>query len=244
MSEPEKGKVVSLSGQPIYHHDEPAPFAPPQGEEFIEEISEHIERHLGAISTVFHEVISDTVHIDVHIVPPNQDFAGVRLITSGMSDLPMAVPEGLEGLRFAELMLTLPADWKLDQESFEDETWYWPVRLLKTLARLPHKHDTWLGFGHTVPNGDPEEPYAPGVPFTGAIILPPVTTPPEFSHLSIPDAKDIQFYSVVPLYPEEMALKLRKGSDELLDRFDRHGVNDAISLSRKNVAKKRIWPFG
>jgi hypothetical protein len=244
MSTEGKAEVVSLSGQPIYHHGEPAPFTVPQGEECIAEISDHIEQHLGPVSTVFHEIVSDTVHIDVHIVPPTDSFSAIRLITSGMSDLRMTVPEGSGCPEFAELMVTLPAHWKLDQASFEDESWYWPIRLLKSLARLPHKHATWLGFGHTVPNGDPAEPYAPRTPFTGAIVLPPVTTPPDFSQLSIPGVKDIQFYSLVPLFQEEMDLKLRQGADELLARFDRHGVNDYIDLKRKNVAKRRMWPFG
>src|SRR5690606_33353617 len=121
-------------------------------EEFIEEISNHIERYLGPVSSVFHELVSDTIHIDVHMVLPNEGCEDVRLVTSGMSDLPMSVPEDAGCPGFAELMVTLPAGWKLDQASFQDENWYWPVRLLKSLARLPHKHATWLGFGHTVPN--------------------------------------------------------------------------------------------
>ena len=32
----------------------------------------------------------------------------------------------------------------------KDEKWYWPIRLLKSLARLPIASDTWLGFGHTM----------------------------------------------------------------------------------------------
>ena len=32
----------------------------------------------------------------------------------------------------------------------KDEKWYWPIRLLKSLARLPIASDTWLGFGHTL----------------------------------------------------------------------------------------------
>lgn len=244
MSDLKEKSIVSLSGQSIYHHDEPAPFEAPRGEEFIEEISNHIEQHLGPIDTVFHELVSDTVHIDVHIVLPNETCDEIRLVTSGMSDLPMSVPEGSGRPKFAELMVTLPPHWKLDQESFKDEDWYWPVRLLKSLARLPHKHGTWLGFGHTVPNGNPAEPYAANTSFTGAIVLPPVTATSEFSQLTIPGIKDVQFYAVVPLYAEEMELKLRKGTDELLERFDRNGVDDKIRLDRQNVARRKIWPFG
>ena len=29
----------------------------------------------------------------------------------------------------------------------KDEKWYWPIRLLKSLARLPINCDSWLGHG-------------------------------------------------------------------------------------------------
>ena len=238
-----ESKVVSLAGQPIYQHGAPAEWQPVQGEECIQQISDHIEKHLGKIETVFHEIFSDTVHIDVHWVKPTDEFPFNRLVTSGMSDLPMATPSKSSAPRYAELMITLPADWKLDQDSFQDEAWYWPVRLLKTLARLPHKHATWLGFGHTVPNGDPAEPYAPNTKLNGAIVLPSITVPEEFHRLPISDDKAITFFSVVPLFEGEMNLKLRKGVDELLDLFDKKNVNDIVDLKRADVTKKFFGLF-
>jgi hypothetical protein len=233
--------VVSLSGHPIYHHSEPLPWSAPQGEEFIQQISEHIEKHLGPVASVFHEIVSDTVHIDVHFVKPTPDFPYIRLVTSGMSDLPMTMPEGVSASPYAELMITLPADWKTDQESFNDEAWYWPVRLLKQLARLPHKHQTWLGFGHTVPNGDPAEPYAPNTALCGAIVLPSITVSSEFHTLEIPGVKTISFHSVVPLHAREMELKLRLGTDKLLDRFDKKGFNDIVDVNRADATAKKFW---
>lgn len=240
----EKGSnVVSLSGDPIYRHGPETEWQVPQGEMCLEQISEHIERHIGEVETVFHEIASDTVHIDVHFVKPSPAQPFNRLVTSGMSDLPMTVPEQAGAPRFAELMLTLPAYWQLDQESFESEQWYWPIRLLKLLARLPHKHATWLGFGHTVPNGDPAEAYAPNTKLCGAIILPPVSVPEDFGALQIDATKTITFYSVVPLYQEELQLKLRSGSGKLLELFDSKGVNDLIDPGRANVARKRFGFF-
>ncbi|MFC4310110.1 suppressor of fused domain protein [Steroidobacter flavus] len=242
-SNKEKPAVVSLSGSPIFHHAEATPFEAPRGEECIEQISDHIEAHLGKVERVFHEIISDTVHIDVHLVKPSEGFPFARLVTSGMSDLPMTIPEGVEAPRFVELLMTLPGNWRLDQDSFADEVWYWPVRLLKRLARLPHKYNTWLGFGHTVPNGDPAEPYASSTRLCGAMILLSMTVPDDFHRLRIDANKEITFFSVVPLYDEEMNLKLRAGSDELLDKFDRMRVTDVVDLSRRNVAKKRFGIF-
>ena len=73
MSDPEATKsaeVVSLSGSPIYRHGQPSGWEAPAGEEFLEDISAHIEAHLGLVKSVFHEIISDAVHIDVHFIRP------------------------------------------------------------------------------------------------------------------------------------------------------------------------------
>jgi hypothetical protein len=107
--------------------------------------------------------------------------------------------------RFVELMVTLPGMWHLDQDSFKDEAWYWPIRLRKELARFPHKYSTWLGFAHTVPNGDPAEPYAPGTKFCGAIILPSVTVPDGFHRLRIDD--DDQVSDIIDLDRRNVARK-------------------------------------
>lgn len=66
----------------------------------------------------------------------------------------MNVPDELAEYKLerAELAIALPPDWKLDEESMTDERWYWPVRLLKVLARLPITSNTWLGWGHTMDN--------------------------------------------------------------------------------------------
>ncbi|MBS0368122.1 MAG: suppressor of fused domain protein [Proteobacteria bacterium] len=235
--------AVSRGGSLLLRHGEEDSWKVPLGEECIEEISNHIEAHLGPVETVFHEIASDTVHVDVHFVKPTEHFPFARLVTSGMSDLPMPVPEGADVPRYTELLVTLPKSWRLDQASFKDESWYWPVRLIKTLARFPHKHATWLGWGHTIPNGDPPAPYAPGTSLCGAIILPSITVPDGFHELQIDKDKKITFYSVLPLYEEEMQLKLNAGSGRLLDRLDRVGINDIIDPKRRNVAKRRFGFF-
>lgn len=237
---PMNDNLKSLSGAPIYRHTEQTPWSPPQGEEFIEQISQHIESCIGPVESVLHEVISDTVHIDVHIAKPSQQNPWVRLITSGMSDLPMQIPEGAPVARFKELMISLPPTWRLDKDSPNDERWYWPIRLLKYLARMPHKYKTWLGTGHTIPNGDPSSPYAANTKLCGAIILPSVTTSAAFRNLKISGVKEIEFSSVVPLYEAEMNLKLRSGVDELLKRLSRHNLSDVVDPNRVDSTTKRF----
>ena len=66
----------------------------------------------------------------------------------GMGAHRMNVPEELAEYKLerAELAIALPGNWKLKHEDLKNERWYWPIRLLKTLARLPIASDTWLGF--------------------------------------------------------------------------------------------------
>lgn len=90
----------SKSGAPIYRHENftPKEFQPATGEGSLEEISDHIEKYVGKIDMVFHEIVSDQVHIDVHWVKPTEERPFHTLITSGMSDKEMTTPDGVEGL--------------------------------------------------------------------------------------------------------------------------------------------------
>jgi ribosomal protein S27E len=209
--------------------------------ENIEQIANHVECHFGKIATVFHEIISDLVHVDVHWVQPTGERPYHTLVTSGMSDRPMTVPEGAENLRYAELMLCLPAEWQISQEAFKDERYYWPVRLLKMLARFPHEYDTWLCFGHTIPNDDPPQPYAANTKLCCALLLAPLLADQEFWSLKVNEEKTIRFYSLVPLYREEMEFKLKQGADPLLDKFGEHEVTELLDIKRKNVCKRGWW---
>lgn len=196
-------------------------------------IERHIERHFGPISSVWHELVSDLVHIDVHFVAPTPERPLATLVTSGMSDRPMTVPEGAgpDHRPYAELMMSLPADWPLTQEALKDERAYWPLRLLKTIARLPHEYRTWIGPWHSLPNGDPAESYAPGMPFVATLVTPMIKCTPEARVIDAP-GKEISLLSLVPLHPAELELKLTEGAAALLDPFDEVGVSEVFAPDR------------
>ena len=164
---------TSGSGQPIYRHTERAsePEAAFGDERLIEEITAHVERHLGPAPTVNHELISLDVHVDVLHVPPHDGRPCHTLVTCGMSAKPMPAAPRPDVAR-AELLVVLPPAWDL-----EDESAGWPFGILRFLAHLPHEYETWLGFGHTVPNGDPPEPYTDGTALCGAMLVDPTLVP-------------------------------------------------------------------
>lgn len=236
----------SEAGDPILRHEarsEEAPLAPGNAD-LIQAVSAHIERHIGPIEQVFHEVVSPAVHVDLYWIAPSRRWPHHIIITSGMSERPMKVPAEMAEWAYAELLVSLPASWPIGMEAFENEANYWPLRWLKILARLPHEHDTWLGYGHTVPNGDPPEPFAPSTELCSMIVLPPISYPEEFFELELAPGRTIHFWSLLPLYREEIALKLKKGTEALLERLDAADITDVIDPARPNVARTQgWWPF-
>ena len=232
----------SRSGQPIYRHSErTTPFEATHGDSgLIDAIGDHLETHLGKIDWVFHEVVSDLVHIDIHVSMATGERPWHALVTTGMSQKPMKTPEGMDGLAYAELLICLPSDWKLSQDDFEDERNYWPVRWLKMLARMPHEYDTWLGQNHTIPNGDPPEPFVAGTRLCCWMLNLPTLLPQEFHALALPD-RTIRFYNLVPLYPEETKFKLDAGGDALNDLLDTAKVSDVIAVKRKSVCERKRY---
>lgn len=186
-----------------------------------ERISRHLRARLGAEGMVFHELVSDRVHVDVHLVPPTHDRPSVVLVTSGMSALPMTVPESVTDRatwEHAELCMVLPPTWRFDEAALSDERSYWPIRVLKQLARLPHEYGTWLGWGHSIPNGDPAAPYCDGTKLTGVIVIPPFALGGEF--FEVPGAPPLHVFQLLPVTSAEMDFKLRHDVDALLERLE------------------------
>jgi len=208
----------------------------------LEDIELHVEAHIGEIASVLHELVSDRIHLDVLYVAPTEDNPFHVYVTSGMSNLAMTVPEGLEEFERAELLIALPESWPVSKALTQDESSYWPIRWLKLMGRLPHLQDTWIGWGHTVPNANPPERIA-DTDFVGVIALEASWLRPEFSKLETASGDSISFYQIYPLYQEEMDLKLKKGAEEIQRRFKKSKISFVIDNNRKNVATRRTW-FG
>lgn len=240
------GEETFPSGQIIRHQERKRAFRPAIGDpKTVERIERHIQTHIGDIKWVYHEIISDLIHLDVYVVPPSSRRNYYTLVTGGMSDLPMNVPAGAEAYKYAELMLFLPPTWKLNRESLKNENGAWPLYWLKLLARMPHEYDTWLYTGHTIPNGDPPVPFSEETKLCGMLVAKPalVEDAQRFSTLRIDERKNVHFYSLFPVYKEEMDFKLKHGVNALLRKFEKAGINEMIHLKRKNVCKKFLWFF-
>jgi len=217
--------------------------------EEINVIESHITKHFGQFDNVFHEIISPDIHVDIVIIKPTDERDYYTLITMGMGAHRMNVPPELVGYKFdrAEMMICLPPDWKLpgvtpdgvdgadenDPDSFAHENWYWPIRWLKNLARLPIWNNTWISIGHTVPNGPDAEPFAENTKLGCMIVVPPFQFSEDAVLCEMPDGSVVSFYQMFPLYADEMNFKLANDFDTLMEKFEE--LPEAVDINRQNI---------
>lgn len=201
-------------------------------EEEMEAVEGHIEQYFGKVENVFHELVSPDIHVDICMVPPTEERDYYTLVTMGMGAHRMNVPKELAEYKLerAELAIALPGNWKLKHEDLKNERWYWPIRLLKTLARLPIASDTWLGFGHTMDN---EDDFAKDTKLCAAILTGPQGTQDGSEVCILPSGEEVNFYQVIPLYREELEYKMEHDADALLDKMD--GISFVTYNTRPNA---------
>ncbi len=240
-----KKNEVSPGGSTIYRYEdlEDRKFQLPETSgTYLKEIEAHFDALFpGRESFVYHELISDIVHIDVHIMKPTQEQPFYVVFTTGMSDKPMTIPRELSkkerhDLELAELFVFLPGNWDLGGEgkSAADvhPAHFWPIQMLKFLARFPHEYHTWLAYGHTIPNGREYAPLDDSVGF-GGVVLSGGTGP--LCTMTAGDGRLVNFYHMIPAYKEEIEYKLKYGMDALEAVFREKDLGQVLEPRRPNL---------
>lgn len=207
-------------------------FAPEMyDDEEIEAIEEHIKEYFGDFPTVFHEIVSPDIHCDIYIIPPTKEKDYFTLVTVGMGAHIMDIPEELDSAEYgrAELLICLPSSWKVGENT---EEWFWPIRTLKSLSRLPINCETWLGWGHSVDNG---QCFAENTQLCGSLLVYPENVEPGADYCLLPNGERVNFFEVIPIYREEMSFKLDNDTQALLEIMN--GISHIVDINRENVCE-------
>ncbi len=198
-----------------------------------EAIRAHIEQYIAAPSAVW-----DEEGLDIFVVAPSEERPFLTLITAGMSDAPMNAPK--DEWKLAELCFLLPPDWPLERDKW-DESQEWTLLWLKYLATLPATGNGWLGYGHTIPNGEPPQPLDESTEAVSVMLIPPVSLPERFARLRVgqTDADIINFWALVPLLPDELRMKLQARTPTLLEKMEKAKMSDILEPGRRSVLASR-----
>lgn len=200
-------------------------------------LQQHLDTYLGSEGKIFHEIVSETVHLDLSVHSPTEERPFFTIATMGVSDAGLNVPEGAEEFRHIELLCYLPVGWDVDFANVtdSDESW-WPGRLLKQLGRFAHEYRTFFAPGHTIPS--PIGPYTAGSVLETALLVPPFLDVEEF-HQFEARGKSCRFLAVWPITAAECQLKLERGTGDLLDMLEKAGVTPVIDPWRSCAVTRR-----
>ena len=182
----------------------------------------------GEPSAVTKDADARAPTIDVLSYAPRMDHNGVyqshyRLVTSGMSDLPMTFPAGsTPPFRRSELVMYVA-------EPTEEH-----YGLLQFLAHYPHRAGRYYVYGHTIPNA---EPFFSDSQLSVALLLQSLVRwdarLPEL--LQIED-QPVELLWVQPITAAELAVKQQSGLDTLLEMFRQHQLPYVLDESRNSLA--------
>lgn len=205
-------------------------------EKELNKLSAYIEQQYGEYGEVFHELVSPDIHLDIVLIPPTDEQPYYKLVTMGAGAYKMSMPRQLRKYKLerAEYVIFLPKDWNVKSDKEED---YWPIRMLKDVARLPIYTDSWLTVGHTVTINEDSSPVAPNTMLNSCVLL------NSFGNkMQIVEAMklgvwgdEVNFWQVLPLYQEELEYNFSHSIDELLELLD--DVPIVVDINRKNKCK-------
>lgn len=226
----------SPGGSEIYRHQDAA-------RETVSNLSssaasvllEHLRARLGP-SRALPAPPGDSGAIALEVFEPDDETEPVTVVTVGASATPMALPPGVEQPARFELLLRLPRSWPLAHAATTLERRDgWPLHWLRAMAQLPARFGSWLGPGHTVPNGDPPRPFAEGTELACFLLVPPVCLEEGDDLVATPDGP-VLLLTALPIYPGELTLLLDRGVAELIERLVAAGIDDVLDLARPSVA--------
>lgn len=158
------------------------------------------------------------------------------IMTDGLSDYKMPVPEKLAGYEFNELYFCLPSYW--EWEDLENPNMNWIFPWIKRLAKHVVDKQTWFGHGHTMPCGKEMESLSPKMKQNHFILMNPMLCSLELEPIKLGD-KSVNFLAITPIFPDEMDYKQGKGTFKLIRKFEQHGISELLDDFRSTVLRSK-----
>jgi len=206
-------------------------------EKECKKVSEYIDQQFGESIGVLREQESPDIKCDIVVVPPTEEQPYFKLVTLGAGAYKMKEQKNKKSNECdrAEYVIFLPNDWSYDSDREED---FWPIQMLKDVARLALFTDERVDFGHTIQWNEDGSPIVESTRFNSCILLCSIgKDEQEVEPLKLGlFGKKVAFYQVIPLYPEELKYKLEHSLSELIDVFDA-GESLVVDSNRKNYCE-------
>lgn len=161
------------------------------------------------------------------------------IVTNGLRDYKMPVPEKYAGREFNELYFCLPSYW--DWDDLENPRMNWIYPWIQKLVSYVIEKKTWYGPGHTLPCGKEMNELSPTMKQNHFFISEPLLLNQELEEVQIDD-KLVHFLAIIPIFPDEMDYKQGKGTFKFLQKLSQAGVTEKLDDFRSSVLRSK-WRF-
>lgn len=211
----------------------------------MRDVIRHIEKYYGKIDSLLDWPRVTGPDIKIGVINPTEEWDFYTLITVGLSDVKMDVPTefNMLNLEYAEILICLPAYWKLNDN---DKQWQWPVNLMKTLVNLSTSPGGWISWGQTFDN---LVPFSDTTEQSAAILVEPQMIEEEGLELILDD-REVNFYQIIPLYIEELEYKEEHGAEALIMEMENVSFlvnplrySSVGELAGKYIMDDAIWHY-
>jgi len=158
------------------------------------------------------------------------------IVTNGLSNYKMPVPEKWEGREYNELYFCLPSYW--EWEDTDNPQMNWVFNWIQRLAKFVVEKETWFGHGHTMPCGEELKPLSATMKQNYFMLSDPLLLERELATVILDD-KEINFLSIIPLFKEEFEYKQSKGMFKFADKMISAGVTEKLDDFRGLITKRK-----
>jgi hypothetical protein len=158
------------------------------------------------------------------------------LMTNGLRNYTMPVPEKETGNEHIELYFCLPSYWEWEDLDNPNMNWVFPW--IQRLAKYVQEKETWFGHGHTMQAGKDMQPLSPTMKQNHLFLMRPLFLEQALEPLQVGD-KEVQFLAIVPIFEDEMDYKLGKGTAKFISKLIGKGVNETLDDFRSTVLKSK-----
>lgn len=158
------------------------------------------------------------------------------IMTNGLSDYKMPVPETLSGYEFNELFFCLPSYW--DWKDAENDKMNWIFPWIDKLAKYVLEKNSWFGDGHTIPCGKDLKPLSTTMLQNHFFLSYPIYLEEALMPVVLPE-KNIYFLAIIPIFADEMDYKQGKGTFKFKQKLVNKGVSEKLDDFRSTVLKSK-----
>lgn len=158
------------------------------------------------------------------------------LMTDGLSNYKMPVPEKYDERSQTEIYFALPGYWEI--EEIDNPKMNWPVEKIKKLANHVIEKETWYGPGHTFSNGNPPESFSETMKQNHLLLAEPIALEDILQPLQI-GSQTIYFLAIIPIFEQEFDRKQSKGYFKFIRKFRGRNGDEILDDYRESIYKSR-----